>query len=210
MFNLKDKKYNYCSYFRPILHLISKDFLSSYSKFICKQTHNNPLQRSTPEMTKDWSVHVIPSTAETSALISDECFILWTDLRRLPHFNIGSISSHDCSSEPFDWWVTASEHKPVFVFLSFKAPPRDTVFVFPGSCLWHVYSRSPVRFSLLPNWRLNLLHWFVDMHARYLTLWLIRLSQWPYLRAFRGLISVVRGMKIEQSNHTFNNTYSSL
>lgn len=39
--------------------------------------------------------------------------------------------------------------------------------------------------------RLNLLGCFV--YTCYLTPWLIWFSQWPYLCAFRGLISVVRG-----------------
>lgn len=53
----------------------------------CNPTQNNPLQKSTqhPEMTTTEVCSVIPNTAETSALISDECFILWTELGRLPH-----------------------------------------------------------------------------------------------------------------------------
>lgn len=63
----------------------------------CNPTQNNPLQKSTqhPEMTTTEVCSVIPNTAETSALISDECFILWTETNFL-------YPKCFQSSEPFD------------------------------------------------------------------------------------------------------------
>lgn len=194
------------------------DSLSPCSRFMSTAHRRSTtlLREALQKWQKADAFGLIPSTAKTPAFVIDQRFVLRTDLRRPPRFNIGSISARGSLSQLFDWRVAASEPKHRLVLWSFKAPPRDArrLYVFSdrvSDMFIHVLWRLFFFFSALAKLirRLNLLHWFVYTHARYLTPRLIRLSQWPYLCAFRGLISAVRGMKIEQSNHTFSNTYSS-
>lgn len=158
----------------------------------------------TPQMTTTGVRSMILDTAETSALIPEECFLLWMDLWRLPHWQ--TLISE---AFPLIWSLCLMGH-------SLITQARVCVLELSGYiqrrrlCL-PLHQVADVFVLVLPKLirRLNLLHCFVYMHTRCLTLLLVRLSPWPYLCAFRGLISPVWGMKIEQSNHTFNHTYSS-
>lgn len=140
-----------------MFNLWVKDSLSACSRFMCTaHRHSMTLFRDAlQKWQKTDAFGVIPSTAESPALLIGERFVLQTDLRRPAHFNTGSISARDSLSELFDWRVAASEHKHRFVLWSFKAPPRDAIFTSSLARVSDMFIRVLWHFCfllLLPNW----------------------------------------------------------